>query len=48
MRSLNDFLELMNHEFGEIGIELTVYGIKIDGIEDGLKVNDHPPIANFD
>ncbi len=37
MRSLNDFLELMNHEFGEIGIELTVYGIKIDGIEDGLK-----------
>ena len=37
MKSLNDFLELMDHEFGEIGIELGVYGLKVDGDNNGLK-----------
>jgi hypothetical protein len=35
MRSLNDFRERINHEFDDIAITLTIFGLKIDG--DGLK-----------
>jgi len=37
--SINDFYEPMDHEFGNIGIELKIFGFKVDG--DGIKKHCH-------
>lgn len=39
MRSLNDFFELMKHEFPDIDITLNVSGFKVDGKGNGLKIH---------
>jgi hypothetical protein len=37
MQSLNDFIELMDHEFEDVKIKLTKEGIKLDGNTNSLK-----------